>query len=514
MRKQLPINIPTDCNSHNTAKAARHNDAQATGHCEVKKVMPKFGEDNVLINKFINADTANIFVGYLQQAAGPLLTPLVLDALFNSPPTISIRLNPSKPLSKEVSSIANEAIDNNEQVPWCPHGFYLGQRPDFTEDPALHAGAYYVQEPSSMFLQLLEPLLKNKACNILDLCAAPGGKSTHLLSMIPPGSSFMANEVIKSRVAPLRENILKWGYHNAKVVSFDTREICSHTIGTGNYFDFILVDAPCSGEGMFRKDPSAVKEWSAQNVEISAARQKRILSDIWPALVPGGYLAYTTCTFNVYENDQNVEWMCSTLGAEVVDLSPLLYSLYMDSTSTQPVPTASNSFAIKVMEILEKWGIVPAPCGGYRFFPGIAKGEGLFFSLLRKPDEFPESQARVRFDKGNGEAFPGRDKSHKSKASGHKSQLPAPEAALSLQPADNYPTFELSLEQARQYLRCQSITLPPGSPLGMLKLTYGNLPLGYGKNIGTRLNNQYPKNWRIRKQSPPEAYLSPDPSLG
>lgn len=514
MRKQLPINIPTDCNSHNTAKAAGHRDTQTTGHCEVKKVKPKSGEDNALINKFINADTANTFVGYLQEAAGPLLTPLVLDALFNSPPTISIRLNPSKPLSKEVSSIANEAQDKNERVPWCPWGFYLGQRPDFTEDPALHAGAYYVQEPSSMILQLLEPLLKNKACNILDLCAAPGGKSTHLLSMIPQGSNFTANEVIKSRVAPLRENILKWGNHNAKVVSFDAREICSHALGTGNYFDFILVDAPCSGEGMFRKDPASVKEWSAQNVEISAARQKRILSDIWPALAPGGYLAYTTCTFNVYENDQNVEWMCNTLGAKVVDLSPLLYSLYMDSTPTQPVPTASNSLAIKVMEILEKWGIVPAPCGGYRFFPGITKGEGLFFSLLQKPDEFPESQARVRIDKGNGEAFPGRDKSHKSKVSGHKSQLPAPEAALSLQTADNYPTFELSLEQARQYLRCQSITLPPGSPLGMLKLTYGNLPLGYGKNIGTRLNNQYPKNWRIRKQSPPDASLSPDPSLG
>ena len=510
MRKQLPKDIPTACNLDKTSDEALQREAQPAAYREARTAKSKFRNDDEVASKFRDADTASTFVEYLQQSAGPLLTPLVLDALFNSPPTISIRLNPSKPLSKEVSSIANEAIDNNEQVPWCPRGFYLGQRPDFTEDPALHAGAYYVQEPSSMILQLLEPLLKNKACNILDLCAAPGGKSTHLLSMIPPGSSFMANEVIKSRVAPLRENILKWGYHNAKVVSFDTREICSHTLGTGNYFDFILVDAPCSGEGMFRKDPAVVKEWSAQNVEISAARQKRILSDIWPALVPGGYLAYTTCTFNVYENDQNVEWMCNTLGAKVVDLSPLLYSLYMDSTSTQPVPTASNSFAIKVMEILEKWGIVPAPCGGYRFFPGIAKGEGLFFSLLRKPDEFPESQARVRFDKGNGEAFPGRDKSHKSKASGHKSQLPAPETALSLQTADNYPTFELSLEQARQYLRCQSITLPPGSPLGMLKLTYGNLPLGYGKNIGTRLNNQYPKNWRIRKQPPPEAYLSPD----
>jgi 16S rRNA C967 or C1407 C5-methylase (RsmB/RsmF family)/NOL1/NOP2/fmu family ribosome biogenesis protein len=506
-RKQLPTDIPTACNSDNMAKTTEQRETQTTGHCEIKNDTHKSGDDDAVASKFRDADTAGTFVEYLQQSAGPSLTPLVLDALFNSSPTISIRLNPSKPLSREVRSIANEAQDKNEQVPWCPWGFYLGQRPDFTEDPALHAGAYYVQEPSSMFLHILGPLLKNKACNILDLCAAPGGKSTHLLSMITQDSNFTANEVIKSRVAPLRENILKWGNHNAKVVSFDAREICSHALENGRFFDFILVDAPCSGEGMFRKDPASVKEWSAQNVETSAARQKRILSDIWPALAPGGYLAYTTCTFNVYENDQNVEWMCNTLGAEVVDLSPLLYSLYMDSTSTQPAPTASNSLAIKVMEILEKWGIVPAPCGGYRFFPGIAKGEGLFFSLLRKPEEYKESQSRVIINKGTIDALPKRDKGFKPKVSGYKSHLPPPEAALSLQPADNYPTFELSLEQARQYLRCQSITLPQGSPLGMLKLTYGNLPLGYGKNIGTRLNNQYPKNWRIRKQPPPDASL-------
>ncbi|MGE4414958.1 MAG: hypothetical protein AB7D08_06485, partial [Bacteroidales bacterium] len=512
-------------------------------------------------------------------------------------------------------------------------GYYLNHRPDFTEDPTLHAGAYYVQEASSMFLQILQPLLNpqqqhnpkhntghnighntghntgqinnttntpsNPAqpysttplqntgqtnsttslhnsghtnstsppagmdwlklpdplpgkgnLNVLDLCAAPGGKSTHLISMLPQGSTFTANEVIKSRVAPLRENILKWGNHNAKVISFDARDICSHTLQNNNLFHFILVDAPCSGEGMFRKDPSAIKEWSPENVQNSAARQKRILGDIWPALAPGGYLAYTTCTFNIYENDQNVEWMHDILGAEVIDLSPLLYSLYMDSTSTQPVPTASNSFAIKVMEILEKWGIVPAPCGGYRFFPGIAKGEGLFFALLRKPSDCQEytkpaktkepvktkeknpndihkkqkhltkksikasykssesyksgtlpgtgANSRNNSTPNNGNSY-GQNSRNNSSQNNPNVQQVTPESALSTTPKDNYPTVELTLEQARQYLRCQSITLPAGTPLGMIKLTYGNLPLGYGKNIGTRLNNLYPKNWRIRK---------------
>ncbi|MFA7180674.1 MAG: hypothetical protein WC077_05935, partial [Bacteroidales bacterium] len=372
--------------------------------------------------KFKDKDSAVKFLEYLQQAAGQQLAPKIAHALFNTPPQLSIRLNPAKPVPRNIPSAVNNALEQ-QQVPWCPNGYYLNHRPDFTEDPTLHAGAYYVQEASSMFLQILQPLLNpqqqhnpkhntghnighntghntgqinnttntpsNPAqpysttplqntgqtnsttslhnsghtnstsppagmgwlnlpdplpgkgnLNVLDLCAAPGGKSTHLISMLPQGSTFTANEVIKSRVAPLRENILKWGNHNAKVISFDARDICSHTLQNNNLFHFILVDAPCSGEGMFRKDPSAIKEWSPENVQNSAARQKRILGDIWPALAPGGYLAYTTCTFNIYENDQNVEWMHDILGAEVIDLSPLLYSLYLDSTPTQTAPTA------------------------------------------------------------------------------------------------------------------------------------------------------------------------------
>ncbi len=622
--------------------------------------------------KFKDKDSAGKFLEYLQQAAGQQLAPKIAHALFNTPPQLSIRLNPSKPVPRNIPSAVNNALahkmylqqtnntslqtnfdalqTNNtslqtnfdtleqQQVPWCPNGYYLNHRPDFTEDPTLHAGAYYVQEASSMFLQILQPLLNPPQqhntghntgqtnntntphntvqpnstpplqntgqtnsttspagmgwlnlldplpgkghLNVLDLCAAPGGKSTHLISMLPQGSTFTANEVIKSRVAPLRENILKWGNHNAKVISFDARDICSHTLQNNSLFHFILVDAPCSGEGMFRKDPSAIKEWSPENVQNSAARQKRILGDIWPALAPGGYLAYTTCTFNIYENDQNVEWMHDILGAEVIDLSPLLYSLYLDSSTTQPssatftashtsdalpatdalsasdtsetspATSDSTSLAIKIMEILEKWGIIPAPCGGYRFFPGIAKGEGLFFALLRKPSDCQEytkpaktkepfktkeknlndihktqkfltkqrtkagfkssenskpgtipgagANSRNNSSQNNGNSY-GQNSRNNSSQNNRNVQQIAPESALSTMPKDNYPTVELTLDQARRYLRCQSITLPASTPLGMLKLTYGNLPLGYGKNIGTRLNNLYPKNWRIRK---------------
>jgi 16S rRNA C967 or C1407 C5-methylase (RsmB/RsmF family) len=617
------INHATTFNSHsNSITQANsiipdHGNTLSNGNTQTNAITPDHGKlrqqpDNHVTGKFKDKDSAVKFLEYLQQAAGQQLAPKIAHALFTTPPQLSIRLNPAKPVPRNIPSTVNNALEQ-QQVPWCPNGYYLNHRPDFTEDPTLHAGAYYVQEASSMFLQILQPLLNPQQqhnpehntghntgqtnsttntpsnptqpysttplynsgqtnsstppagmswlnlldplpgkgnLNVLDLCAAPGGKSTHLISMLPQGSTFTANEVIKSRVAPLRENILKWGNHNAKVISFDARDICSHTLQNNNLFHFILVDAPCSGEGMFRKEPSAIKEWSPENVQNSAARQKRILGDIWPALAPGGYLAYTTCTFNIYENDQNVEWMHDILGAEVIDLSPLLYSLYLDSTPTQTAPTASNSLAIKVMEILEKWGIVPAPCGGYRFFPGIAKGEGLFFALLRKPSDCQEytkpaktkepvktkeknpndihkkqkhltkksikasykssesyksgtlpgtgANSRNNSTPNNGNSY-GQNSRNNSSQNNPNVQQVTPESALSTTPKDNYPTVELTLEQARQYLRCQSITLPAGTPLGMIKLTYGNLPLGYGKNIGTRLNNLYPKNWRIRK---------------
>lgn len=373
----------------------------------------------------------------------------VAEAILNTPPVTSIRLNPLKRVSENVSSVVNIALEQNQSVPWCTLGYYLNERPSFTMDPSLHAGAYYVQEASSMALHLLKPFLEDKM-RVLDLCAAPGGKSTHLVTLLNQKSQLTVNEVIKSRLSALRENILKWGDHSVKILSRDAREIAE----SGAIFDFILVDAPCSGEGMFRKERGAIKEWSEEGVHMCAARQRRILSDIWSALEPEGYLAYTTCTFNRYENDLNVEWIKDSLGAEYIPL---------ESISPQ-------------------WGVIEAPAGGYRFMPGVVKGEGLFLALFRKP-----SGGSFSTERNYGGSF------STGKPSGGDPEYSVFAANSSFQ----YPTYELTKECALQYLNRQAIKIPD-APIGLIVVTYGGLPLGLAKNIGTRANNLYPTGWRIK----------------
>lgn len=421
-----------------------------------------------------------------------LLTPAQVEqaweALFNSQPTISIRLNPAKPLNGESYSIIREAQQENNRVAWSSFGYYLQERPNFTNDPTLHAGAYYVQEPSSMFLEVIKPLITSQERStsapqkILDLCAAPGGKSTLLISIMGNNSSFTANEVIKSRVAPLRENILKWGNHNVQVTNKDSKEIASYCQYSGEYYHFVLVDAPCSGEGMFRKERAAVKEWSLENVALSAARQRRILADIWPAIKPGGYLLYTTCTFNPNENDKNSEWLKESFGAEVVNLEPLIVEHYNSLN-----PQRQKEYCAR--EIIEEWGVLQTSGGGYRFIPGFVKGEGLYFILFQKPGEAQSNQPKPQR----------RERGTKAAQKSNLTTPPTPEGAHSLEPNQSYPHYELTFEEAQLYLRAQSFSLAKEAPLGYITLTYCGLPLGYGKNIGSRLNNLYPKGWRILK---------------
>ena len=497
----------------------------------------------------------NKFQDYLLEAAGSDRTPIILDALESTTPSVSIRLNPLKPLSVKVDSIANEAIALGDKVPWCPDGYYLPSRPNFTLDPALHAGAYYVQEPSSMFLALLKPLFADiSQPRVLDLCAAPGGKTTHLVSMLPLNSYIVANEIVKNRVAPLKENLLKWGNHRVEVTSKDASEVASYCKAVGLQFDFILADAPCSGEGMFRKDPVAISEWSEDNVKTCAARQKRILSDIWPALASGGYLAYSTCTFNIYENDQNVTWIQEELGARLVSLEEL-YDLDNDSTAHNAHLSVGH-----LETLLKKSGVVKGDAGGYRLFPGLVRGEGLFFALFRKEinsdlpvenesvknplknsnyiasgkDNIASGNLKKLHDRGgnslvnkhlspkhssskglsaknlspkelspkhsSSKGLSAKNLSPKDLSPKHSSSqfLPNPEDALSITGINDIPRFELTKETALKYLARQSIKLE-GAPLGYLIVTYGGLPLGYVKNLGTRANNLYPINWRIRK---------------
>lgn len=257
------------------------------------------------------------FVRQLTISLGPERAGEVVSFITGSPASTAVRVNPFK-----TEAVPPQFASGKET--YSRWGRLLPERPDFALDPLFHAGAYYVQDASSMYLESILPLMTRMReerpegpFTVLDLCAAPGGKSTHLLSMLReiPGSFLVSNEVIRSRASVLCENISKWGAANVVVTNSDPSDFQS----LGEYFDVIVVDAPCSGEGMFRKDPEAVAQWSMDNVRLCAARQRRILSDILPCLRPGGLLVYSTCTFNPVEDEDNVAWTASLYGMEVLE---------------------------------------------------------------------------------------------------------------------------------------------------------------------------------------------------
>ncbi|MDR1402822.1 MAG: RsmB/NOP family class I SAM-dependent RNA methyltransferase, partial [Tannerellaceae bacterium] len=284
-------------------------------------------------------------------------------AALQSPPPVSVRLNPAK----------GPADPGEESVSWCSCGYYLKERPSFTFDPLFHAGAYYVQEASSMFLEQAIRAHVSGPVKCLDLCAAPGGKSTHLQALLPAGSLLVSNEILKSRAAVLQENLIKWGNPGALVTSNHPAEMSR----LPHFFDVVVADLPCSGEGMFRKDPSSAAQWSANNVAGCALRQRRILHDCWDALKPGGLLIYCTCTYNIEENEDNLQYIIQTLGGEAL-----------------PVP------------VRDEWKITGAlkyNHPAYRFFPHLTRGEGFFLAVIQKQ----EGRALpVRNEKGrkNGDA--------------------------------------------------------------------------------------------------------------
>ena len=271
-------------------------------------------------------------------------------------PAVSIRLNKTK----------SDSSPNYESVPWASDAYYLNERPAFTFDPLFHAGSYYVQEASSMFVEQAVRQHLGEAHVALDLCAAPGGKSTLLRSLLPDDCVLVSNEVMRTRAQVLTENIIKWGHPRSIVTSNYPADFTL----LGPTFDLILVDAPCSGEGMFRKDEVAVSEWSPENVAICWQRQRDILTDIWPTLRPGGLLIYSTCTFNTHEDEENVRWMETTLDAELL-------------------PIATD----------DSWGITPSMLSdvahAYRFLPGRTRGEGFFLAALRKRSDAQDSTQRT-----------------------------------------------------------------------------------------------------------------------
>ena len=392
------------------------------------------------------------FISYTRELFGEAVWQQYLHS-FDEPTPVSVRLNPFKPLS----SLTSYLLPFEDPVPHCKDAYYLTERPNFTLDPLLHAGAYYVQEASSMYLDkvIREELssFNYQLSTALDLCAAPGGKSTLLRAALPEDVKLYSNEPDRKRANILVENMQKQGHPNVVV----TNSYASDYKKSGLLFDLILTDVPCSGEGMFRKDPATIKEWSVQNVMKCQQLQRSIISDIWDCLRPGGILIYSTCTFNRHEDEENIEWIKDSFEAEE---------------------------------------ILPAK----RFIPGVDRGEGLFMAVLRKMStdvaiQRQNMQALRILSPVNSQLSP-----INSQLSTVNCQLSINHAeALSIAtPKDKYPRVELSREDALKYLRRESLILPEETPRGYVIVTYQDLPLGFVKNIGTRANNLYPKEWKIR----------------
>ena len=445
----------------------------------------------------------------------------VLREALLTAPSVSIRENRRKP-SPDYASIDIDGV-----VPWCAAGRYLSSRPSFTLDPAMHQGRYYVQDASSMFLShVVNTLVGDSAAPLLalDACAAPGGKTTALIDALPDGSVVVANEYVPKRAAILKENIIKWGYPGVVVTRDDTARIARAC----RDFDVVVADVPCSGEGMMRKDKTAVEQWSPSLVDECVARQREIVVNLWDAVVPGGYLIYSTCTFNRKENELMVEHMVRDIGAESVRI-----------------------------QVEPDWNITPGidtSCHCYRFLPGLTRGEGLFMAVLRKPGEAERGKGLGRggkkpagkkasrrpsaaavnvrdvaaaagkwlsrdggyeltVDEGRVNAVPGNMSAlscalserlnviHHGVCVGEiKGGAIIPSQSLAMSQAlsiDAFPRVELSREAALDYLRREALTLPDGTPKGFVLVCYESYPLGFVKNLGSRANNLYPSEWRV-----------------
>lgn len=444
-------------------------------------------------------------VALLGEAEGQSL----IEALETSSPT-SIRLNPRRGLTEPQGALARA-------IPYAPGAFFLRKRPSFTLDPQFHQGGYYVQEASSMLLATVAEYIEERPLQVLDLCAAPGGKTTLLLDLLPQGSTLLANEIVRQRAYVLAENVQKWGASNAIVTNTSPERLGRLRAS----FDWILVDAPCSGEGMFRKDPETRREWNASSPEQCSLRQRDILDDIWPALRAGGYLVYSTCTFNRLENEDIVSYLVESYGAEVLPLR------------------GAAPYALDL-------GLIEAP--SYRMMPHHAEGEGFFICLLRKPLEAeakmkklkhkpqksalsPKLQKSARayldpsidwqleslFDSSNPTLYALRPELVPLWQQLRALEIPPlslgvevglikgdkliPSTALVLNEAYQplaLPRVSLGREEALRYLAKEAITLPPETPRGYVVVCYQGLALGVANHLGNRSNNLYPSPWRIR----------------
>lgn len=423
-----------------------------------------------------------------------------LSELLNGTSPTSVRVNPAK--IQDPGAQLELPIDTEVRMEGrSRYGVVLSQRPTFTLDPLFHAGAYYVQEGSSMAIEnrlpLYQEVLRESAdgkFRILDLCAAPGGKSTHLVSMFRdcPGAMVVSNEVIRSRATILAENMAKWGGANVVVTNNDPADFKAF----GSFFDMVVVDAPCSGEGMFRKDPASRAEWSVEGVAQCAARQKRIVADIWPALRAGGVMIYSTCTYNSSENGENLSWIASELGGEV---------LYSEQCFPGEKYGEGFFFGVVRKNGAEQHSVIKDPLRGASVKP---YKEGLEFVkdgyvCYRKGDLVKAYPAEAAVDMIYAESHLRAVSAGCAAATvmeGAKGRSIVPEGDIALGEALKrgvFPEVELSLEDALRYLRRDTLAFP-GEAKGYLLVTYRGVPLGFVKNIGNRSNNLWPQGWRIR----------------
>lgn len=423
-------------------------------------------------------------------------------------PIISFRKNPYK-----------QTTLDGDRVAWCESGRYLERREQFTLDPEFHGGAYYVQEASSMFLeqlfnQVITKELKEEI-TVLDLCAAPGGKTTHIASLVGENSLVVANETISARSKILEENVVKWGLGNVIVTSSDPKQFGSLT----QLFDVLSIDAPCSGEGMFRRVEDAVSQWSQSNVELCVQRQRRIISDSFNSLKEGGFLIYSTCTFNKKENEENLEWITQNFEVEGVEV-----------------------------KIDEKWGVVKTVTNGingFRFYPHKCKGEGMFISIMRKKFNGGDTHIEQRknyksryvdisvkekqliskwlkdsdkftyvkdekniikiYNKNYTQLFKNLEQYVKIIYEGvelgqfFKDDFkPSHPLALFIgaEFENNLAITEISKEDAQNFLRKKDIDYLLFEN-GINLVLFGKIPIGFIKRIEKRCNNLYPKEYRI-----------------
>ena len=414
----------------------------------------------------------------------------------------SVRINPFKLSGSPKALSFGEGLG---EVLWSKYGYYLKSRPSFTFDPFFHAGCYYVQEASSMFLEqaLKQTVDLSKPLKVLDLCAAPGGKSTHIQSILSKDSLLVSNDVIRSRVNVLKDNIIKWGCENVVVTNNDPRSFTK----LQNYFDVIVVDAPCSGSGLFRRDPAAIDEWSKNNVQLCSQRQQRILADVWPALKKDGILIYSTCSYSTDENEEIVAWI-------------------------------SKNFSVEryILKVVDDWGIVESD-GGYRFWPDKVKGEGFFLSCFQKKDGESDGSTRTKnkpeqankkemeliekWVENEGRVFIrylntvyAWPENHLTDFGFLLEQLRViysgiltgelmrdklvPDHALAMSKAvpDTIYQTALNYEQSIQYLQRKEINTNTERK-GWQLVTYQQHPLGWINVLSNRINNYYPKELRI-----------------